>query len=453
MAQRISGTPGTLGTPSDAARPALAATAAQTSPENPWPLSLLSHNIKKYIDRMSAVWIEGQIIEFNRRAKVAYLTLRDVDEEMSLPVQVWSNVLDRLENPVSEGSRVVVNVKADFWVKAGRLSMRANDIRPVGLGDLLARLERLRRMLDAEGLFAREHKKPLPFLPVCIGLITGRNSEAEKDVVRNATLRWPNVRFEIRNVAVQGVDAVPQVRRALTELDAHPEVDVIVIARGGGSLEDLLPFSNEALVRDVWAARTPVVSAIGHEADRPLLDEVADLRASTPTDAAKRIVPDIAEERMGVLQARAQLDGAMDRMLHRETEALAAVRSRPVLAHPESMITVREQDLGVLRERSWQAGSTAVSRARADVDHLRAQVRALSPLATLARGYAVVQTEAGSAVHSAAELATGQSVHVRVAEGRFDAEVTRTEAPATSTGTGTAASTDSTAEAEPGEPA
>nr|WP_272902496.1 exodeoxyribonuclease VII large subunit [Brevibacterium daeguense] len=387
-------------------------------------MSLLSRNIKAYIDRMSAVWIEGQVIEFNRRGKASYLTLRDVDEEMSLPVQVWNNVLDRVDTPLSEGARVVVNVKADFWVKAGRLTMRANDIRAVGLGELLARLEKLKRMLAAEGLFDPELKKPLPFLPQRVGLITGRNSDAEKDVVRNARLRWPAVEFEIRSVAVQGPDAVPQVRAALLDLDAHPEVDVIVIARGGGSLEDLLPFSNESLVRAVSAALTPVVSAIGHEADRPILDEVADLRASTPTDAAKRIVPDFQEEKFNLLQARAALDGALERLLRRESEALRAVRSRPVMAQPETMITSREQEIEALRARSWQSGKAALVHASAAVEHLRAQVRALSPRNTLARGYAVVQTVDGTAVRSSHTVEAGQAVSVRVAEGGFDAAVT-----------------------------
>ncbi|WP_433913758.1 exodeoxyribonuclease VII large subunit [Brevibacterium litoralis] len=387
-------------------------------------MSLLSRNIKAYVEKMSSVWVEGQVVEFNRRAKASYLTLRDIDEEMSLPLQIWANVLDRMESPVEQGSRVVVRVKPNFWLKAGRMSMQASDIRAVGLGDLLARLEKLRRTLGAEGLFDPSLKKPLPFLPHRIGLITGRDSDAEKDVMRNAGLRWPAVQFEVRNVAVQGVDAVPQVRRAFAELDAMESVDVIVIARGGGSFEDLLPFSNEALIRDVWQARTPVVSAIGHEADRPILDEVVDMRASTPTDAAKRIVPDIAEERMGVLQARANLDGAIDRLLKRESDALAAVRSRPVLAEPGSMITVREQDLHTLRSRSWQAGSAAVDRGAAQIAHLRAQVRSLSPRATLARGYAVVQTADGAAVRDTTQVEQGSTVHVRVENGRFDATVT-----------------------------
>ncbi len=422
MAQRISGTPGTLGENVDPQE--LPATAAETTAENPWPLSVLSNKMKSYIDRMSSVWIEGQVVELNHRGKASYLTLRDTDVEMSLPVQIWKNVLDRTGAQLSEGSHVVANLKADFWTKTGRLTMRANDIRAVGLGELLARLERLKKQLAAEGLFDPARKKRLPFLPNRIGLITGRDSDAQKDVVRNVHLRWPAAEFEIRNTAVQGPDAVPGVMKNLAELDADPTIDVIVIARGGGSMEDLLPFSNEALVRAVSNAQTPVVSAIGHEADRPILDEVADLRASTPTDAAKRIVPDVAEEAMGILNARAMLDAAVNRIIDREQEMLTAVRSRPVLAEPQTMVDAREDELLMLRRRSLQAMFGQLNQGQNEINHLRSQARSLSPLRTLERGYAVVQTDSGQAVRDADEVHTGSTVHIRVARGRFDAEVT-----------------------------
>ncbi|WP_309132516.1 exodeoxyribonuclease VII large subunit [Brevibacterium sp.] len=428
MAQRISGTPGTLG--ESVAPKELAATAAETTPENPWPLSLLSQKMKSYIDRMSSVWIEGQVVELNHRGKASYLTLRDTDVEMSLPVQIWKNVLDRTGAPLAEGSHVVANLKADFWTKTGRLTMRANDIRAVGLGELLARLERLKKLLAAEGLFDPSRKRRLPFLPNRIGLITGRDSDAQKDVVRNVHLRWPAAEFEIRNCAVQGPDAVPGVMKNLTELDADPDIDVIVIARGGGSMEDLLPFSNEALVRAVSNAQTPVVSAIGHEADRPILDEVADLRASTPTDAAKRIVPDVAEETMNLLRVRAELDAAVNRIIDREQEMLTAVRSRPVLAEPQTMVAAREDELTMIRRRSLQATTGLVLHAEKEISYLRSQARSLSPLRTLERGYAVVQNDEGHAIRDVAEVAVGSTVHVRVARGRFDAEVSDTEATA-----------------------
>ena len=303
----------------------LPATAAETTPDNPWPLQLLSQKLKAHIDRTPSAWVEGQVIELNRRGTNAYLTLRDVDAEVSLPASVWTKVLERQDLPLERGSRVVALLKPEFWIKTGRLNMLVRDIRPVGLGDLLARIERLRQALSAEGLFADSRKKPLPLLPHRIGLITGRDSDAKKDILRNAALRWPAVEFEIREVAVQGNTAVAQVVRALRDLDALPEVDVIVIARA------------------VAAAVTPVVSAIGHEADRPLLDDVADLRASTPTDAAKRIVPEVSEELAGVRQAREQLRRCIERLVDRESDRLASLHSRPVLAAPRAFRRVRRR--------------------------------------------------------------------------------------------------------------
>jgi exodeoxyribonuclease VII large subunit len=404
------------------------ATAADTSPDNPWPLQLLSQKLKTHIERAPAAWVEGQVIELNRRGGNAFLTLRDVDAEISLPASIWSKLLDRQETPLERGSRVVALLKPEFWLKTGRLNMSVKDIRPVGLGDLLARIERLRHALAAEGLFAESRKKRLPLLPHRIGLITGRDSDAKKDVLRNAALRWPAVEFEIREVAVQGNTAVSQMVKALRELDARPEVDVIVIARGGGALEDLLPFSSEELIRAVAAAGTPVVSAIGHEADRPILDDVADLRASTPTDAAKRIVPEVSEELARVRQAEAQLRRSVTLLVARETDRLAAIRSRPVLAAPESMITARADDVERLARRSTAAISAAVTRASDQLVHLQAQVRALSPQQTLDRGYAVVQLagSAGAVVRQPSQAPAGTPLAVRVAGGRFGAESTGT---------------------------
>ena len=410
----------------------LPATAAGTSPDNPWPLQLLSQKLKGYIDRAPSAWVEGQVIELNRRGSNAYLTLRDIDAEISLPASVWSSVLDRQATPLERGSRVVALIKAEFWLKTGRLNMSVKDIRPVGLGDLLARIERLRQALAAEGLFAESRKKRLPLLPHRIGLITGRDSDAKKDVLRNAALRWPAVEFEIREVAVQGNTAVAQVLGALRELDAHPGVDVIVIARGGGSLEDLLPFSSEELIRAVSAASTPVVSAIGHEADRPILDDVADLRASTPTDAAKRIVPDVAEELARVRQARDHLRRGVGRLVDREMDRLASLRSRPVLSTPEGMITTRHDDVERLKNRSHAAITTAVVRAADQLVHLKAQIRALSPQKTLDRGYAVVQLDDGivepgarhEVIRSPDEAPEGTALAIRVAGGKFTARST-----------------------------
>ena len=265
-----------------------------TSAENPWPVREVNSKVKAWIERLGSVWVEGQLAQVNIKPswRFSYLTLRDVEAEMSLQVTCDTALLQNAPAPLRDGDRVVVYGKPTFFTGRGSFSLRATEIRPVGVGELLARIERLRQQLASEGLFDASRKLPLPYLPRCIGLITGRSSAAERDVLSVAEDRWPHVNFKVINTAVQGAPAVPEVIAALEALDADPEVDVIIIARGGGSVEDLLPFSEEALQRAVSRARTPVVSAIGHEPDNPVLDNVADLRAATPTDAAKRVVPD-----------------------------------------------------------------------------------------------------------------------------------------------------------------
>ena len=414
----------------DGADRPLPAKAAETTAENPWPVRLLAQNIKRYIDRMSEVWIEGQVVQLNRRgSKMAFLQLRDTDVEASLPVHVYGNDLPPAEL-LTEGAHVVVRTKADFWPKSGRLSMHGREIRALGVGELLARIEHLKRVLEAEGLFDPRRKRPLPFLPRRIGLITGRDSAAEHDVLANVRLRWPQAQFAIREVAVQGASAVQEVTRALRELDADPDVDVIVIARGGGSVEDLLPFSNETLVRAVSAVFTPVISAIGHEPDTPLLDFVADLRASTPTDAAKRVVPDVVAERAGIADTRARMRQVLTGIVARERENLARVRQHPVLAHPEVLVTRRSEEVARLRDQGRRVFGHTVSLARADLRSVRASLHALSPAATLDRGYSVLRRRDGSVVRDAAETAEGERLEALLASGRLGVEVIAT-APAT----------------------
>lgn len=407
----------------------LPATAAGTSAEQPWPLRLLSENLKKYIERAPQAWIEGQLIEYKVIRGNAWMTLRDLDEDYSLPVTAWRNVAATLEGTVQQGSRVVACVKPSFYTKTGRLSMIVSAMRPVGIGDLLARVENLRRALDAEGLLDPSLKQPLPVLPHRIGLITGKDSDAQKDVIRNTLLRWPAAQFEVREVAVQGAHAPREVMAALAELDAHPEVDVIVIARGGGALEEvILPFSDEALVRAVAAAQTPVVSAIGHEADRPVLDDVADLRASTPTDAAKRIVPDAAQELAGITDARLRLAAGVERLVQHEAQRLESLRTRPVMAQPERLVRDRAEDVQRLVDRSRTALASALTREADVVGHLRARVRSLSPQHTLDRGYAVVQ-HAGEVIRRADQVNAGDALDILVAAGRIGATTTDTHTP------------------------
>jgi exodeoxyribonuclease VII large subunit len=396
----------------------------RSTPEEPWPVRVVSMRIGEWISRLGDVWVEGQVAQLNRRpgAPTVFLTLRDPAADLSLPVTCHRSVLDDLVPALTEGARVVVHAKPDFYAARGTLSLRASEFRPVGVGELLARLERLKAALATEGLFAPERKRRLPFLPNTVGLVTGRASAAERDVLTNAQNRWPAVRFRVLNVAVQGAGAAAQVIEAVRTLDADPEVDVIVVARGGGGVEDLLPFSDEGLCRAVFACRTPVVSAIGHEPDTPLLDFVADLRASTPTDAGKRVVPDLAEEVHRLDIARGRLRRTVSVRLDREQASLDAARSRPVLARPEVWVEQRAVDVTGDLRRVRRSLENRLESAGADIAQTRARVRALSPLATLQRGYAVVQHASGPVVRRAEDVKPGETLRIRLAEGEITAD-------------------------------
>ena len=397
--------------------------ALETSAERPAAVRTVARLVDGYIARLGAVWVEGQVAQLSRRpgAGLAFVTLRDTEADMSVTVTALPRVLDACVPPLAEGQRVVVHAKAEYYAGRGTLAFRATEIRPVGLGELLAQLEARKNMLAAEGLFAPERKRPLPFLPRVVGLVCGRGSDAERDVVENARRRWPGVVFAVREVAVQGVRAVTEVTAAVRELDAVADVDVIVVTRGGGSVEDLLPFSDEGLVRAVAACRTPVVSAIGHEKDAPLLDLVADVRASTPTDAARKVVPDMVEQLRLVSELRTRATRAVTARLDREQAFLDSARQRPVMVDPTTLVDVRRDQVAALVERSRRTFAHALDRAADDVAHRRAQVRALSPAATLERGYAVVQDDSGAVVRDADDVAPGAGLRVRVAHGELHA--------------------------------
>nr|WP_246117422.1 exodeoxyribonuclease VII large subunit [Cellulomonas composti] len=398
--------------------------AADTSPDRPWPVRHLAPKIADYVQKMPPVWVEGQVLDLKRWNSTVFLTLRDTDADMSLSVTTSAGAIARLGGKVDDGAHLVVHVRPSFHLKRGALSFAADDVRLVGLGELLARIEQLKGVLAAEGLFDERRKKPLPFLPAVVGLVCAQQGDAEHDVVSNARARWPAVNFEIRRVTVQGPRAVPEVAAAIAELDADPRVEVVVVARGGGSFEDLLPFSNETLVRAAAACRTPLVSAIGHHLDSPLLDLVADLRASTPTDAAKRIVPDVAEERARLTQARLRARAALGQRLAREQAQLDHLRSRPVLARPQSLVEQHETRVLALREGARRALHHALAQGVTEVRGLAAQVRALSPAATLDRGYAVVQRGDGHVVRAPDEVSPDEPLRLRVARGEIAARVT-----------------------------
>ena len=387
----------------------------ETSEQSPVPVRTVLRLVGEWIGRLGKVWVEGQIAELSRRGGTVFLTLRDPVASVSVRVICTSAVLDATSPAPAEGARVVIWAKPEFNSARGSFALTATQIKAVGIGELLARLERLRSALAAEGLFAAERKRKLPFLPHAVGLICGRDSAAERDVLRNAARRWPAVQFRVEQVAVQGVHASEEIVWALQRLDADPAVDVIIISRGGGSLEDLLPFSDEDLVRAVAGCTTPVISAIGHEQDVPLLDLVADVRASTPTDAARRAVPDVAEQLELIGQLRARAYRSVAGRLDRELSWLTAITSRPAIASPVREIERRQEQIQGLSERGRLAIAAGLDRAADDVAHIRARLIALSPAATLRRGYAIVQQADYAVVLSASQVAAGEELTVRFA--------------------------------------
>jgi len=389
---------------------------------------MVNDQVKGWIERLGYLWVEGQLTQINFKPtwKLSYLTLRDVQQEKSVQLTCPSSMLQSLSAPLKDGDRVIVHGKPAFYAGRGSFSLWTTEIRHVGIGDLLARIEKLRQQLSAEGLFDPARKRTLPYLPHKIGLITGRGSAAERDVMAVAHDRWPAVQFRVINTAVQGANTVPEVIDALQQLDTDPEVDVIIIARGGGSVEDLLPFSEEALQRAVSAAGTPVVSAIGHEPDSPVLDNVADLRAATPTDAAKRVVPSVVEERAIVAEARSRMAGALRGWVERERRGLDNIRSPPVMADPMTPIRARREEVDRTRTTMRREIDVMLEREARHVESLRARISALGPSATLARGYSIVQVvpKDGSGpevVTSYEQSPPGAQLRIRVGDGSITA--------------------------------
>lgn len=404
----------------------MAADIAPATRDTPWAVGVMSQKIADWVDRLGTVWVEGEVTQWQVRGGHVYGKLKDLSQDATVSFTVWRSVADKLSEEFAQGDRVIALVKPNFWVKGGSLTVQVFEISHVGLGELLQRLEQLRQALAKEGLFDAERKQPLPFLPSLIGLVTGRDSDAEKDVIRNATLRWPGVRFKIHYAAVQGDKAAAEVATGIRALDADPEVDVIIVARGGGDFQHLLPFSDELVVRAAAEASTPIVSAIGHEADRPLLDEVADLRASTPTDAAKRVVPDVSEELAGIDQARSRMSTRIGALLGFESERIAGLRARPVMALPERIIDERAEELVRYIARGAELADRAVHDRDTDIARQRARLVALSPQATLERGYSITQLidnkgEPGEVVRDSSAAPEGTRILVSLAHGKLEA--------------------------------
>jgi exodeoxyribonuclease VII large subunit len=408
-----------------------AANSAPNSAENPFPVRAVAIRVAGWIDKLGTVWVEGQLAQINMRtdSKTVFMVLRDPAADMSLTVTCPRDLVLGAPVKLAEGTQVVVCGKPSFYTGRGTFSLRLSEIRAVGVGELLARIERLRRLLDAEGLFDPRLKRPIPFLPNMIGLITGRASAAERDVTTVASARWPAVRFAVRNTAVQGPNAVAQIVEALRDLDRDRDVDVIVLARGGGSVEDLLPFSDETLCRAIAACRTPVISALGHEPDNPLCDLVADVRAATPTDAAKRVVPDTAAEQRLIDELRLRSAQALRNWVFREQRALAQLRSRPVLAEPLTALTARADEIHRARSAVRRDITRLIASETDRVGHLAARLATLGPAATLARGYAVVQavlagggpSEPLQVLRSVQDAPAGTRLRVRVSDGAVTA--------------------------------
>ncbi|MFM1951379.1 MAG: hypothetical protein RJA33_173 [Actinomycetota bacterium] len=395
----------------------------ETSSESPAPVRVVTEAIKEYVDRLGPIWIEGEIAELNERSgMMAFMRLRDTSADMSLSVMCHKSVIAAVK-PLPANARVVIYAKPSWYTKSGTLSMSAKEIRQVGVGELLARLEALKSLLAEEGLFSIDRKVSLPVLPRKVGLICGRNTDAEKDVVENARRRWPAVEFEIREVTVQGAAAVVEVSAALRELEADSEVDVIIITRGGGSFEDLLPFSDESLIRLAASCETPIVSAIGHEKDSPLLDLVADYRASTPTDAAKRVVPDIAEEVSNINKLRDRAFRALSARVEYESNFIAQLRSRPVMKDPGAFLTILGEELDDLRQRSRRSFAATIDAERKELKAVTAHLRSLSPQSTLDRGYSVVRNAQGDVIRDPGQLKTGDLLAIKVARGETSATV------------------------------
>lgn len=419
---------GGAGSPLDRPRTAdeLPRFARDTTPENPWPVSLLSQHFHDAVERWPAAWIEGQIIEINaRRTGTVYLTLRDSFQEVSISALGFGAFAQKAR-AFQQGDRVVMHGQADLWVKSTRLSFRADDIRRIGSGGIKEQIDELRKKLKGEGLFDESNKVPIPEFPTTIGIVCGPGARAEGDIITNVNLRWPIVHFAVKYAHVQGPQCPAEVVQAIQELDADPAVDVIIVARGGGSFEDLIGFSDERVVRATAACVTPIISAVGHEDDWTLIDLASDMRASTPTDAAKRVVPDVREQQQLVASAIGTMSMRMRAMVDNESRLIEGYVNRPSLTHPQTMVESHERDIADA-VRAMRIGLTRiVDDAQMHVEKLKATLTALSPQSTLDRGYAVLQNASGHVVDDAGDVHVDDELTITLRHGTVVAQAQAT---------------------------
>ena len=388
----------------------------------PYSVSEFNERVHQAINKWPTARIEGELIKFKiGPSGHAYPQLRDVNGGAVLDLTIWRSVTSAFTEVFNDSDRVVVSGKLNFYQPGGKLSLNVTSMKKVGLGDLLAQLEALRAKLRAEGLIDESKRQALPFLPNRIGLITAQNSDAEQDVVQNVLLRFPNAQFELAYVPVQGDACPPAVVEAIAKLDANPEVDVIIIARGGGAFLDLIGFSDERVVRAAAAAKTPIVSAIGHEADRPVLDDVADLRASTPTDAAKRVVPDVGEELHRVGDVLARIVNKIGHYVAVQGDLLAQVVSRPIMTNPYVFLDEKQQDLERTLDELRSEIDLSVERETAQHEARTQVLRSLSPQGTLERGYSVVRDVEGHVLTDPKKVKAGTKLKVRLSGGELEA--------------------------------
>ena len=400
--------------------------AKDTTQEHPWPVAWAVSKFSEAVKKWPFLWVEGQIAQIDGKRSAVYITLKDLQQNISMPVTAFSGAAEkcRKEN-LSQGDKIVVYGQPNLWVAQCKFSLQACEIEKSGEGPLVKIIEALKQKFAEEGLFDLSRKVPIPSFPRKIGLVCGAGARAEGDIVTNSLLRWPDLDFYIEHAAVQGKNCPSEVSSAIKKLD-EMNLDVIIVARGGGSYEDLVGFSNEQVVRAAADCKTPIVSAIGHEGDWTLLDLVADRRCSTPTDVAKTIIPDFAQEEERVKNARSLLTSVMGRIVAMEEGRLFRLASAPFIQDPYRLIERPERALKDAEKDMNIALSMKLDEEMSKVFAIRASLKSLSPFSTLSRGYALVE-KGGGILSGVKNLKEGDEVKIVMQDGELKLKVEKIE--------------------------